>query len=95
MSTERWRALFDSRGELAVAELTDDPDCPLDDDMRVRVEVRLPNRWPSRKPAPLARWVEAVDRRDGAILWLPELLVCTPPRSALIASLAAWRIARK
>jgi hypothetical protein len=53
------------RGEVAVGDLTADPDLTLDDDTGARLAVRLPNRWPSRKPISFARRVEAIDRRDG------------------------------
>jgi len=55
-------------GEVPVDELTTDADCPLVDASRVRLAVALPNRWPSRKPVPVKRWVQAIDRCDGATL---------------------------
>jgi hypothetical protein len=54
---------------------------------RVRLVVAVPNRWPTRKPVPTARWVHAVDRRDGVTLWdCGELRVCSPPRGDLIGA---------
>jgi hypothetical protein len=52
---------------------------------RVRLVVAVPNRWPKRKPVPTARWVQAVDRRDGQTVWTDtDILVCTPRRGELI-----------
>lgn len=83
-SFEQWPAMCES-GEVPVDELTTDPDRQLDDNNRVRLVVAVPIRWPKRRPVPTARWVQAVDRRDGVTLWDgSELRVCSPPRDALI-----------
>ena len=55
-------------GEVSVGELTSDADCPLVDARRGCLAEELPNHWPSRKPVPVKRWVEAIDRCDGATL---------------------------
>jgi hypothetical protein len=75
------------RGEQAADELTNDPDRQLGKETRVRVAVRLPNRWPAHKAVPLARWADAVDRRDGVTLWDDsDILVCSPPRGEFIGA---------
>jgi hypothetical protein len=85
-SFEQWPAMCES-GEVPVDELTTDPDRQLDEHNRVRLVVAVPNRWPKRKPVPTARWVQAVDRRDGATLWdCRHLRVCSPPRSELFGA---------
>jgi hypothetical protein len=92
MDTERWQAVLRSGAELAADELTTDelttdPDRQLDEANRVRLIVAVPNRWPKCKPVPTARWVQAVDRRDGVTLWdSSELRVCSPPRGDLIGA---------
>ena len=84
-SLEGSHALLRSGAELAADELTTEPDLQRDDDYRVRLAIAVPNRWPKRRPVPTARWVRAVDRRDGATLWDGgDLRVCSPPRGAVI-----------
>lgn len=83
-SYERWPAVREL-GDVPLAELTTDADRPLADDTGVRLVVELPNRWPSNKPVPVERWVEAIDRPDGATLWDEDnLRPCAVPRWALI-----------
>jgi hypothetical protein len=61
--------------------LTTDADRPLDDDTGLRVAVELPNRWPLHKPVSVKRWVEAIDRPNGAPLWdQHNLRPCHVPR---------------
>jgi hypothetical protein len=87
MDTERWQAILCSGAELAADELTTDPDRQLDEGNRVRLVVAVPNRWPTRKPVPTARWVQVVDRCDGVTLWdCRDLRVCSPPRSELLGA---------
>ena len=58
---------------------------PLADDTGVRLAVELPNRWPSNRPVPVERCVEAIDRPDGATLWDEHnRRPCAVPRWALI-----------
>ena len=87
MDIERWQAVLRTGAELAPDELTTNPDHQLDEDNPVCLTVAVPNRWPTRNPVPTARWVHAVDRRDGVTLWdSSELRVCTPPRGDLVAA---------
>ena len=82
-SLERWQAIADTDELSVIDELVDD-ELPLCDDTRVRIAVRMRRDAKRRVRVPSTRWHEVVDRAEGVVLWLPPLLVCSPPRSAII-----------
>jgi len=82
-SLERWQTIAEA-DELSVSDVLVNGELPLRDDTRVRIAVRMRRDARRRVRVPSTRWREVIDRAEGVILWLPPLLVCPPPCSALI-----------